>query len=575
MTKKQVFSRILKEIKPYTFLIVISLLLNVITVGASLVVPVFVGNAIDVMIDVGNVDFSIITKTIFYVIGITIVSAISQFFISIVNNRVTYSVLKSLRNGMIEKLQKISLFEADRRSAGDTVSAMLSDAESFTDGILLGFTQFFSGVLTVLGTVGFMLYYNRLIALIVILVTPLTLFIAKFISGGTSKNFKKQAKLKAQQTAFIEEMINNNKTVKAYSYENKAQENFDNINNELGKVTLKAVFFSSLTNPVTRFVNNVVYALVALCGGMCALGLWTFGGGLTAGGLTCLLNYSNKYARPFNEISGVITELQSSIVGAERVFTFLDLEEEDEGGLIEGTLDGNVKLDGVYFSYDKSKELLKDLSIDVKQGQRIAIVGPTGCGKTTLINLLTRFYDVDKGTITIDGHNVKDINRTNLRDNYGMVLQESWIRKGTVKENLRVGNENATDEELIEVAVKCRADGFIRRLPLGYDTVIDDDSLSQGEKQLLCIARVMLSNPNILILDEATSSVDVLTELKINQAFDTLMEGRTSFIVAHRLSTVKSADLILVMKSGQVIEKGTHEELLSYDSFYSELYKAL
>ena len=575
MTKKQVFSRILKEIKPYTFLIVISLLLNVITVGASLVVPVFVGNAIDVMIDVGNVDFSIITSTIFYVIGITIVSAISQFFISIVNNRVTYSVLKSLRNGMIEKLQKISLFEADRRSAGDTVSAMLSDAESFTDGILLGFTQFFSGVLTVLGTVGFMLYYNRLIALIVILVTPLTLFIAKFISGGTSKNFKKQAKLKAQQTAFIEEMINNNKTVKAYSYENKAQENFDNINNELGKVTLKAVFFSSLTNPVTRFVNNVVYALVALCGGMCALGLWTFGGGLTAGGLTCLLNYSNKYARPFNEISGVITELQSSIVGAERVFTFLDLEEEDEGGLIEGTLDGNVKLDGVYFSYDKSKELLKDLSIDVKQGQRIAIVGPTGCGKTTLINLLTRFYDVDKGTITIDGHNVKDINRTNLRDNYGMVLQESWIRKGTVKENLRVGNENATDEELIEVAVKCRADGFIRRLPLGYDTVIDDDSLSQGEKQLLCIARVMLSNPNILILDEATSSVDVLTELKINQAFDTLMEGRTSFIVAHRLSTVKSADLILVMKSGQVIEKGTHEELLSYDSFYSELYKAL
>lgn len=575
MTKKQVFSRILKEIKPYTFLIVISLLLNVITVGASLVVPVFVGNAIDVMIDVGQVDFSIITNTIFYVIGITIVSAISQFFISIVNNRVTYSVLKSLRNGMIEKLQKISLFEADRRSAGDTVSAMLSDAESFTDGILLGFTQFFSGVLTVLGTVGFMLYYNRLIALIVILVTPLTLFIAKFISGGTSKNFKKQAKLKAQQTAFIEEMINNNKTVKAYSYENKAQENFDNINNELGKVTLKAVFFSSLTNPVTRFVNNVVYALVALCGGMCALGLWTFGGGLTAGGLTCLLNYSNKYARPFNEISGVITELQSSIVGAERVFTFLDLEEEDEGGLIEGTLDGNVKLDGVYFSYDKSKELLKDLSIDVKQGQRIAIVGPTGCGKTTLINLLTRFYDVDKGTITIDGHNVKDINRTNLRDNYGMVLQESWIRKGTVKENLRVGNENATDEELIEVAVKCRADGFIRRLPLGYDTVIDDDSLSQGEKQLLCIARVMLSNPNILILDEATSSVDVLTELKINQAFDTLMEGRTSFIVAHRLSTVKSADLILVMKSGQVIEKGTHEELLSYDSFYSELYKAL
>ena len=575
MTKKQVFSRILKEIKPYSFLIVISLLLNVITVGASLVVPVFVGNAIDVMIDVGNVDFSIITSTIFYVIGITIVSAISQFFISIVNNRVTYSVLKSLRNGMIEKLQKISLFEADRRSAGDTVSAMLSDAESFTDGILLGFTQFFSGVLTVLGTVGFMLYYNRLIALIVILVTPLTLFIAKFISGGTSKNFKKQAKLKAQQTAFIEEMINNNKTVKAYSYENKAQENFDNINNELGKVTLKAVFFSSLTNPVTRFVNNVVYALVALCGGMCALGLWTFGGGLTAGGLTCLLNYSNKYARPFNEISGVITELQSSIVGAERVFTFLDLEEEDEGGLIEGTLDGNVKLDGVYFSYDKSKELLKDLSIDVKQGQRIAIVGPTGCGKTTLINLLTRFYDVDKGTITIDGHNVKDINRTNLRDNYGMVLQESWIRKGTVKENLRVGNENATDEELIEVAVKCRADGFIRRLPLGYDTVIDDDSLSQGEKQLLCIARVMLSNPNILILDEATSSVDVLTELKINQAFDTLMEGRTSFIVAHRLSTVKSADLILVMKSGQVIEKGTHEELLSYDSFYSELYKAL
>lgn len=575
MTKKQVFSRILKEIKPYTFLIVVSLLLNVITVGASLVVPVFVGNAIDVMIDVGNVDFSVITNTIFYVIGITIVSAISQFFISIVNNRVTYSVLKSLRNGMIEKLQKISLFEADRRSAGDTVSAMLSDAESFTDGILLGFTQFFSGVLTVLGTVGFMLYYNRLLALIVILVTPLTLFIAKFISGGTSKNFKKQAKLKAQQTAFIEEMINNNKTVKAYSYENKAQENFDNINNELGKVTLKAVFFSSLTNPVTRFVNNVVYALVALCGGMCALGLWTFGGGLTAGGLTCLLNYSNKYARPFNEISGVITELQSSIVGAERVFTFLDLEEEDEGGLIEGTLDGNVKLDGVYFSYDKSKELLKDLSIDVKKGQRIAIVGPTGCGKTTLINLLTRFYDVDKGTITIDGHNVKDINRTNLRDNYGMVLQESWIRKGTVKENLRVGNENATDEELIEVAVKCRADGFIRRLPLGYDTVIDDDSLSQGEKQLLCIARVMLSNPNILILDEATSSVDVLTELKINQAFDTLMEGRTSFIVAHRLSTVKSADLILVMKSGQVIEKGTHEELLSYDSFYSELYKAL
>ena len=575
MTKKQVFSRILKEIKPYSLLIAVSLLLNVITVGASLVVPVFVGNAIDVMIDVGNVDFSIITNTIFYVIGITIVSAISQFFISIVNNRVTYSVLKSLRNGMIEKLQKISLFEADRRSAGDTVSAMLSDAESFTDGILLGFTQFFSGVLTVLGTVGFMLYYNRLIALIVILVTPLTLFIAKFISGGTSKNFKKQAKLKAQQTAFIEEMINNNKTVKAYSYENKAQENFDNINNELGKVTLKAVFFSSLTNPVTRFVNNVVYALVALCGGMCALGLWTFGGGLTAGGLTCLLNYSNKYARPFNEISGVITELQSSIVGAERVFTFLDLEEEDEGGLIEGTLDGNVKLDGVYFSYDKSKELLKDLSIDVKQGQRIAIVGPTGCGKTTLINLLTRFYDVDKGTITIDGHNVKDINRTNLRDNYGMVLQESWIRKGTVKENLRVGNENATDEELIEVAIKCRADGFIRRLPLGYDTVIDDDSLSQGEKQLLCIARVMLSNPNILILDEATSSVDVLTELKINQAFDTLMEGRTSFIVAHRLSTVKSADLILVMKSGQVIEKGTHEELLSYDSFYSELYKAL
>ena len=536
--------------------------------------PILVGNAIDYIIGPSNVNFRLIAQ-ILAEIGVVIgITALSQWIMNICNNKITYHVTRDIRDEAIEKIEHLPLKYIDGHSYGEIVSRVIADVDQFADGLLMGFTQFFSGVMTILGTLGFMLSINVKITLVVVLITPVSFFVASFIAKRTYKMFKLQSETRGEQTALIDEMIGGQKVVSAYCHEEEAVRQFDEINDRLQKYSLNAIFFSSITNPSTRFVNSLVYAGVAVTGAISAIY-----GRLTVGQLSCFLSYANQYTKPFNEISGVVTELQNAIACASRVFELI--EEEPEAADISNAVnlenvDGRVDLNDVEFSYVPDKKLIEDFNLHVKKGQKIAIVGPTGCGKTTIINLLMRFYDVNSGSIDVSGVDIRELTRRSLRAGYGMVLQDTWLKSGTIRENIIMGRPDATDEEIIEAAKAAHSHGFIKRLPNGYDTVIGEDggSLSQGQKQLLCITRVMLCHPPMLILDEATSSIDTRTEIKIQNAFNKLMEGRTSFIVAHRLSTIQSADVILVMKDGHIIEQGNHEELLAKNGFYKKLYES-
>ncbi|MCR4654679.1 MAG: ABC transporter ATP-binding protein/permease [Lachnospiraceae bacterium] len=572
MKQKSTIRRILLYLKPYSAKIAFSMLTAVIFVALSLYVPILIGRAIDLIV-YGNVDLygiiSILTKALFAVL----LGGLSQWIMNLLNNKVAYFVVRDIRNDAFRKLLRLPFSFLDSHPHGGMVSNMIADVDQLSDGLIMGFTQLFTGIITIAGTLGFMLYMNIRISLIVILVTPLSLFVARFISRRTYSMFKYQSEIRGEQTAFINEMLNNIKVVKAYSHESEALAEFDEMNVLLKDASLKAIFYSSLTNPGTRFVNAVMYALVALFGALNVLG-----GGMSVGTLTCFLSYANQYTRPFNEITGVVTEFQNAVACAFRVFEFIDTEPEVSDERLPGLIkkDGCISVSEVDFSYDKDKKLIEDLNIEVNPGERVAIVGPTGAGKTTIINLLMRFYDVDMGSIKVDGQDIRDVKRQSLRGSFGMVLQETWLRKGTVADNIRLGKPDATIEEIKAAAKETHAHSFIRRLENGYDTVISEDGgqLSQGQKQLLCITRVMLSLPPMLILDEATSSIDTRTELRIQEAFKKLMEGRTSFIVAHRLSTIKNADIILVMKDGHVIEQGSHESLINDNGFYAELYNS-
>lgn len=572
--QKSTIKTVLNYIKKYKILVVLSLAFAAITVALTLYVPILTGKAVDFIVGKGNVDFDELIKIVVRIVIIVALTALLQWFMSICNNKITYGVVRDIRNEAFEKIEKMPLSYIDTHEHGDIVSRIISDVDQFADGLLMGFTQAFTGVITILGTLIFMITINLKITVLVVLVTPLSLVIANFIAKRTYRLFRKQSEIKGKQTGIINEMIGNQKVVKAYSKEKDVLESFDEINSELQKVSLKAIFYSSTTNPATRFVNSMVYAVVGIVGAVFAIN-----GHISVGGLSSFLSYANQYTKPFNEISSVITELQNALACASRIFDLIyeKSEEPDKQGAINGLLvDGTVNLKNVCFSYVPDKKLIEDFSLDVKKGQKIAIVGPTGCGKTTLINLLMRFYDVNSGSISISGENIADMTRGTLRSSYGMVLQETWLKAGTIKENLMMGNEAATMEEVIEAAKASHAHGFIRRLENGYDTYIGEDggSLSQGQKQLLCIARVMLTKPPMLILDEATSSIDTRTEIKIQEAFNILMKGRTSFIVAHRLSTIREADVILVMKDGNIIEQGNHEELMKKDGFYANLYNS-
>lgn len=566
--------RVLKYIKKYRALLLLSILLSIVTVGFTLYIPIIIGDAIDLIIGKDNVDFDKIFSLLVRVCIISIGIAIIQWLMNNINNKITYSVTRDVRNEAFDKLQKLPLSYIDSSSRGDIVSRMVNDIDQFADGLLMGFTQFFTGIATIVGTLVFMLTLSPIITLVVVILTPLSLLVAAFISKKTYSLFKNQSEARADQTSVVDECIGNLKVVKAFSHEDEELERFDASNKKLQKCSVKAIFFSSLVNPATRFVNAIVYAGVALVGAFVALG--DIGSSsITVGALSCFLSYANQYAKPFNEISGVVTELQNALACASRVFELIDTESEiTEKEAVLENVSGNITMENVDFSYTPDKELIKNLNLEVKDGQRIAIVGPTGCGKTTLINLLMRFYDVCNGSISVDGCDIRDVTRHSLRKNYGMVLQETWLMGGTVKENIALGKPDATDEEIINAAKASHAHSFIKRLPQGYDTVISDElgGLSQGQKQLLCISRIMLSIPPMLILDEATSSIDTRTELKIQEAFATLMKGRTSFIVAHRLSTIKEADIILVMNKGNIIEKGNHRELLEKKGFYYNLY---
>ncbi len=568
---KQAFLKILKYIGKFKGLLIVSILLSIITVLLTLYVPIVVGDAIDLIIGKGNVDFKGVGELLVKVIVVVLITAIIQWICSMINNRVTYGVVKDVREAAFSKIQKLPLKYIDTHPTGETVSKIISDTDQFADGLLMGFTQLFSGVVTVIMTLVFMLRLNWKIALVVVVLTPLSLVIANFIAKRTYSMFKKQSETRGEQTAYIDEMISGAKVVKAFSRKEKCLEKFREINDRLEKHSLKAIFFSSLTNPTTRFVNSAVYAAVALVGGL------SVPGSLTVGGLTIFLSYANQYTKPFNEISGVVAEMQNALACASRVFELIEEEPEIKENTKELiNVKGEVELNNVAFSYVPEKQLIKNLSLHVENGKRVAIVGPTGCGKTTLINLLMRFYDVVDGAIAVDGEDIREVTRHSLRSNYGMVLQETWLRSGTIAENIAFGKENATEEEIIQAAKAAHAHSFIKRMPNGYDTVIGEDggSLSQGQKQLLCIARIMLSLPPMLILDEATSSIDTRTEQKIQDAFMKLMKGRTSFIVAHRLSTIQNSDVILVMKNGNVVEKGSHKELLKQKGFYYELYNS-
>lgn len=566
--------RILKYIRAYWGYLAASLVCAALSVASQLYVPILTGDAIDAMIDAGKVDFSGVFAILKVIVIATVITAIAQWIFGICNNKITYQVSRDLRNAAIAKIQRLPVSYLDSHPTGDLVSRVIADVEQFADGLLMGFTQFFTGVLTIVGTLGFMLYVNLPITLVVVCVTPLSFVVAGFIAKKTYRNFQLQTEVRGEETAFINEMIEGQKVVQAFCHEKENIAQFDEMNGRLEKASLDAVFFSSLTNPSTRFVNNIVYAGVALVGA-----LYSVAGGITVGQLSCFLSYANQYTKPFNEISGVVTELQNALACAKRVFELLDEEEcvpdaEDARVLTPDQVDGTVEIDDVSFAYAPDQKLIEHFHLSVKPGERVAIVGPTGCGKTTMINLLMRFYDVDAGEIRVSGTEIQKISRNSLRRSYGMVLQDTWLKAGTIHENIAYGRPDATREEVVEAAKAAHAHSFIKRLPNGYDTVIAEDggNISQGQKQLLCIARVMLCLPPMLILDEATSSIDTRTEIRIQKAFAKMMEGRTSFIVAHRLSTIREADVILVMQNGKIIEQGNHTELLEKNGFYSKLY---
>ena len=572
--QREALRKVLHRLKKYRVLIVLSILFAAVTVALTLYVPVLVGDAIDRILGAGQVDFAGIASILLQIGILVAVTSLLQWLMNTINNKITFQVVRDVRSEAFRKIQILPLKYLDAHSHGEIVSRVIADVDQFADGLLLGFTQLFTGVLTILGTLGFMLSIHAGITLLVVLLTPISLFVASFIARRTYAMFKLQSETRGRQTALIEEMIGNQKVVQAFSHEDEALEQFDEINEKLEKCSLRATFFSSITNPATRFVNSVVYAAVGLTGALIAIG-----GAITVGDLTCLLSYANQYTKPFNEISGVVTELQNALACAGRIFELIEEDPQipDAENAVElQNVKGNVSLHDVEFSYDPKRPLIRDFNLTVKPGQRVAIVGPTGCGKTTVINLLMRFYDVRGGAICVEGEDIREVTRRSLRSGYGMVLQETWLKAGTIRENIMMGRPDATEEEMIAAAKASHAHGFIRRLPKGYDTEITEDggSLSQGQKQLLCIARVMLCRPPMLILDEATSSIDTRTELKVQEAFARLMEGRTSFIVAHRLSTIREADVILVMRDGSIIEQGNHESLLQKGGFYAELYNS-
>ena len=570
-TNGSLLRRVLRLVRPYRFFIAASLLGAAISVAAQLLVPILCGDAIDAMIGMGRVDFALVAKACLAIAVSTAITAVAQWVLAACNNRIAFRVSQDLRTAAMEKLQRLPLSYLDSHPSGDLVSRIIADVDTFSDGLLMGFTQFFSGVLTIAGTLILMAVIHLGVTAVVVVLTPLSLFAAGFITRRTYRYFKTQSAIRGEQTALVEEMIQGQRVVQAFGYEEKSQKAFDEVNERLKTASIQAVFFSSLTNPVTRFVNSVVYAAVGLTGALLAMG-----GGISVGQLSVFLSYANQYAKPFNEISGVVTELQNAMACIQRIFDLLDEPDQipDAPDAIKLVSDGQVAIRDVAFSYTPDRPLLQNLSLDVRPGQRIAIVGPTGCGKTTLINLLMRFYDVDSGSISVAGHDIRTVTRASLRRNYGMVLQDTWLRAGTIRENIAYGRPEASDEEIVAAAKAAHAHSFIRRLPQGYDTVIAEDggSLSQGQKQLLSIARVMLCLPPMLILDEATSSIDTRTEVKIQAAFAKMMEGRTSFIVAHRLSTIREADVILVMRDGKIIEQGNHQSLLAQKGFYATLY---
>ena len=565
--------RVLEKIRPYRFFVGCSLIVAAVSVAAQLYIPILCGSAIDLMLGKGRVDFAGVMQIIVQIVVVAILAAFAQWLLSVCNNRITFSVSRDLRNAALRKIQTLPLSYLDSHPSGDIVSRMIADVDTFADGLLMGFTQLFSGLLTIFGTLLFMLWENVPITLVVVCITPLSLVVASFLAKRSYKYFQGQSTVRGEQTALVNEMIEGQKVVQAFGHEAESLASFDEVNTRLQDVSLKAIFFSSMTNPATRFVNNIVYAGVGLVGAVYAVA-----GGITIGQLSIFLNYANQYTKPFNEISGVITELQNALACAARVFELLDADDQVPEAEHARVLqpDGHVELKDVSFRYLPDRPLIESLNLDVKPGQRIAIVGPTGCGKTTLINLLMRFYDVNGGSITVSGDDIRNVTRASLRGSYGMVLQDTWLRAGTVRENIAYGKPDATDEEIVAAAKAAHADSFIRRLPDGYDTVIAEDggNISQGQKQLLCIARVMLCLPPMLILDEATSSIDTRTEVRIQAAFARMMQGRTSFIVAHRLSTIREADVILVMKDGHIVEQGNHDELLAQGGFYAKLYNS-
>lgn len=562
--------KILKYLKGYKWLLIMSLILAAVSSILSLYIPVLTGHAVDKIVSKGNVDFEGLAGILIKILEFVIISALASFIMNVINNRISFAVVRDIRKDAFEKLQRLPLSYADNHPSGEVVNRLITGVDQFADGLLMGFTQFFTGVITIFGTLGFMLIINYKIAIIVVCITPLSLIVASFIAKKTHNLFDERNHMLGKETAYINEMLENEKLVKAFSYEDESMEEFKDINEKMGKISLKAVFYSSTTNPATRFVNGLVYAAVAFAGAFLAIERV-----ITVGQLTSFLSYANQYTKPFNEISGVVTELQNALTCAEMIFELIEEHEEViSGNETELTSpNGNIEFDNVAFSYTQDKKFIENLNLKVSPGNRIAIVGPTGCGKTTIINLLMRFYDVTGGQLNVDGNNIKDITRDSLRKSFGMVLQETWLRSGTIKDNIRIGNMKASDDEVIEAAKKAHAHSFIMRLENGYDTVIGEDGglLSGGQKQLICIARVMLCLPPMLILDEATSSIDTMTEIRIQKAFASLMEGRTSFVVAHRLSTIREADCILVMKDGHIVEQGNHEELMKNDGFYKEL----
>lgn len=574
MKNKKTINRVLKLIRPYTYLVVSILVLAAVTVAATLYSPILIGKGVDCMVEKGLVSFPDLKLVLLQLAVVTAISAISQWVMSLLTNKMTYKIVDDIRRRVFAHMEILPLRYMDAHQPGDAISRISTDVDQFSDGLLMGFTQLFSGVMTILGTLGFMISIDGRITLIVVLITPLSFFVANFIAKRTFTMFRLQSETRAEMTSLVEEMVGNQKVVKAFAYEKEAEEQFDDINQRLQSCSLKATFFSSITNPSTRFVNGLVYTGVGIFGAFSAIQ-----GRITVGQLSSFLNYANQYTKPFNEISGVVTELQNALACAGRIFHFLDEEPVPENAADAKTLDqveGRVRFEDVSFSYTSEVPLIEHMNLEVKPGQRVAIVGPTGCGKTTVINLLMRFYDVNKGKITLDGVPIQDLTWESLRSSYGMVLQETWLKTGTIRDNISYGKPDATREEVIEAAKQAHAHSFIKRLPKGYDTVMGEDggSLSQGQKQLLCIARLMLLKPPVLILDEATSSIDTMTEIRIQKAFQKLMEGRTSFVVAHRLSTIKESDVILVMKDGHILETGKHEELQEKKGFYAQLYQS-